>query len=616
MTKILIKRGTATQWTNSTTALLAGELGLDTTNNIIKVGDGSTLWNSLSGLTLTLAQVSELAQDALSTAFSNGTHSNITVTYNDAGNAISLATGPDVVTTTSLNNTLTNPTSGYVSIGDVGVADGVASLGPDGKIPDSEIPAGIARDTEVSTAIANLVNSAPSTLDTLNELATALGNDANFATTTATSIGNKVSKAGGDVITSSLPSVVGLTIKAATSQTANLQQWQTGAGNLAVWVDGNGQFETGYYYTNFGGGSYKNSGLITVNPANNIVPLVIAGVSGQTSNLQEWKNSSGTVLSRVSSNGKILVTGDNLDNFQSIGSSNTLYNGFTTTTNTGSGSYVMGTAGSAETLFNVANAFYIYDGIAGVMRFKIMSTGLVGINSYSPAAQLQINSSSASTIGLIVKGSASQTANIQEWQNSAGTVLASIASTGQINAGAGFYTDWAGVGTGRIGAAHLSVSSQYLGNIVSIFKGTSGQTANLTEWQNSAGTILSKVDASGNIFVGTNQVLTKEDEKNIYLTDSGTARTLGSGDAYKIIEFTSSNTIAVTIPNDASDTTFPIGSYVEVRQMGGGQITVSATSPATLVATDNQYKTRVQYSAIVLEKRASNAWYLAGDTTA
>jgi hypothetical protein len=46
--------------------------------------------------------------------------------------------------------------------------------------------------SSVETAIANLVASAPTTLDTLNELATALGNDPNFATTITTSIGTKV----------------------------------------------------------------------------------------------------------------------------------------------------------------------------------------------------------------------------------------------------------------------------------------------------------------------------------------------------------------------------------------------------------------------------------------
>jgi hypothetical protein len=50
----------------------------------------------------------------------------------------------------------------------------------------------IATQNYVATAVSNLVASAPSTLDTLNELATALGNDANFATTVTTSIGTKV----------------------------------------------------------------------------------------------------------------------------------------------------------------------------------------------------------------------------------------------------------------------------------------------------------------------------------------------------------------------------------------------------------------------------------------
>ena len=49
----------------------------------------------------------------------------------------------------------------------------------------------LATQTYVTTAISNLVASAPATLDTLNELAIALGNDANFATTVATSIGTK-----------------------------------------------------------------------------------------------------------------------------------------------------------------------------------------------------------------------------------------------------------------------------------------------------------------------------------------------------------------------------------------------------------------------------------------
>ncbi len=55
----------------------------------------------------------------------------------------------------------------------------------------------------VRSEISNLVDSAPSTLDTLNELAAALGDDPNFATTVTNLIGNKVNKSG-DTITGTL----------------------------------------------------------------------------------------------------------------------------------------------------------------------------------------------------------------------------------------------------------------------------------------------------------------------------------------------------------------------------------------------------------------------------
>ena len=54
-----------------------------------------------------------------------------------------------------------------------------------------------ATQSYVGTQIANLVASAPATLDTLNELSVALGNDPNFATSVATSIGTKQAQLNG-----------------------------------------------------------------------------------------------------------------------------------------------------------------------------------------------------------------------------------------------------------------------------------------------------------------------------------------------------------------------------------------------------------------------------------
>lgn len=74
-------------------------------------------------------------------------------------------------------------------------ANGVASLDGAGTVPDAQIPASIARDSEVAAAVAALVAGAPGALDTLNELATALGDDASFSATVTTALAGKATPA-------------------------------------------------------------------------------------------------------------------------------------------------------------------------------------------------------------------------------------------------------------------------------------------------------------------------------------------------------------------------------------------------------------------------------------
>ena len=46
--QIQVRRGTATQWSNTNPVLASGEPGFDTTNSLLKVGDGTSTWSSLS----------------------------------------------------------------------------------------------------------------------------------------------------------------------------------------------------------------------------------------------------------------------------------------------------------------------------------------------------------------------------------------------------------------------------------------------------------------------------------------------------------------------------------------------------------------------------------------
>jgi hypothetical protein len=69
---------------------------------------------------------------------------------------------------------------------------------------------------------------------------------------------------------------------------------------------------------------------------------------------------------------------------------------------------------------------YIFNNVAKGTDVKTN----VGIGTNSPGARLQIDTGVAATKGLIVRGSGSQTANLQEWQNNGGTVLAYVAANG------------------------------------------------------------------------------------------------------------------------------------------------------------------------------------------
>jgi len=57
---ILLRRGTAAEWTASNPILLEGEVGVETDSKKLKVGDGLTVWASLPYITLTPAAASSL----------------------------------------------------------------------------------------------------------------------------------------------------------------------------------------------------------------------------------------------------------------------------------------------------------------------------------------------------------------------------------------------------------------------------------------------------------------------------------------------------------------------------------------------------------------------------
>ena len=82
-------------------------------------------------------------------------------------------------------------------------------------------------------------------------------------------------------------------------------------------------------------------------------------------------------------------------------------------------------------------------------------------------------------------------------------------------------------------------------------------------------------------------------------------------DANKAVEVTTAGAVNLTIPTDAS-VSFPVGTVIEVDQMGAGKVTIVGASGVT-VQSPVTPTTRAQYSALLLRKRAANLWLVSGD---
>lgn len=145
---------------------------------------GTTTPNTITGTVIT---ASTNFIGAITGAVTGNVNGNLTgdVTGNVTGNLTGSVT--DASGSSSFNNVTIN-----------GSLD--MNAGTSATITNLSAPVGAndaATKTYVDTAVANLVDSAPGTLDTLNELAAALGDDPNFSTTITNEIATKLPLAGG-----------------------------------------------------------------------------------------------------------------------------------------------------------------------------------------------------------------------------------------------------------------------------------------------------------------------------------------------------------------------------------------------------------------------------------
>jgi hypothetical protein len=354
-------------------------------------------------------------------------------------------------------------------------------------------------------------------------------------------------------ITTRATTQIGTIIRGVASQTANLQEWQNSSGTILNSISASGTLNintSGTGTINLGDGVlakgpgngftlnsdvmvldgkgvYASVGKFTNSTGTTTVPLTVKAIASQTANLQEWQDSAGTVLSSVSAAGLIRVNNTNAD------------------------AMITSTGNSTYDAFRFRNASgLVLWGAGGNNNIFMANSGSFSINGGNwSGGRLNVDTGTASTVGAVIRAAASQTANLQEWQDSTGAVLSSISASGgftipsltvsgdftvngtttNINttnlvvedknitiADVSTPTDTTADGAGITikGATDKTLNwVQSTGSFTSsepfiintnsttkqnlIVKAVASQTANLTEWQNSSGTVLSSIDSSG-----------------------------------------------------------------------------------------------------------------------
>ena len=179
----------------------------------------------------------------------------------------------------------------------------------------------------------------------------------------------------------------------------------------------------------------------------------------------------------------------------------------------------------------------------------------------------------------------------------------------------GFETDTGKVKIGNGSTAWNSLGYTGAGDIEGVTAGT-GLSGGGT-----SGTVAVSIDTSVTVDLTTAQTLTNKtltDPKINLAFDAETASyTAVLGNNGQVVTMNNAAANTFSIPTNAS-VAFPIGTQINVLQIGAGQTTIQAvTSGTTSVlstgATAAAPKLRAQYSAATCLKAGTDLWYVFGD---
>lgn len=316
-----------------------------------------------------------------------------------------------------------------------------------------------------------------------------------------------------------------------------------------------------------------NPWLFLIDTASN-VGVKIRGAASQSGDLQQWQDSTGAVLQRVTSAGwlGIGVTPVTPVHIQTSGDGAGNNVGFRVTN----------TFGGTNKSWNVSvdNAYSKGLNFAEIAvadgRLFLQAGGFVGINRVDPGGQLDIKIGAAGSIGVLVNGAASQTADLQQWRKSDGTVYSRLDSIGRLS----IDPSGGGLGTSTVDASIVVTARQFSIPIV-VVQGLASQTGDLQQWRDSGATVLGKIKAAGGVVLGYSTMA----DDHILEVDSGHGISLKAGATRAYAQ------IASNIPFSTRGVASQTGNLFEAQNSAGTALFVITAAGAISAYSNNQTHT-------------------------
>jgi hypothetical protein len=145
VTQIQVRRGTASQWTSANPTLAAGEWGLETDTGKVKIGDGTTAWNSepyIGAGDVTLTGTQTLTNKTLTapviTIATSAQTASYTLVLADQSKVVEISNASANTLTVPLNSSVAFPTGTTITILQTGA--GQTTITPTGGVTINGTP--------------------------------------------------------------------------------------------------------------------------------------------------------------------------------------------------------------------------------------------------------------------------------------------------------------------------------------------------------------------------------------------------------------------------------------------------------------------------------------------